>query len=172
MGDEPSVSGSNEHLRDDEESLDACEDSVVAPGEELNSGQESHVDSGTRSLMAERRNPSRPCSNAIPSKNHNRQQDVSEPARNRHREKTDNSVAARNRASATSSSFRNGQSNQGFVTAPEAVTSEVSENSGADSQLALSTPIKSTNFLGLSPEAIHTAVSTHNWQVRPGDACR
>jgi len=26
--------------------------------------------------------------------------------------------------------------------------------------------IKTSEFLGLSPEAIHTAMSTHNWQVR------
>lgn len=181
MGDEPCSNGLHEGSTEND---NVTEDSVSSASATESVGDTPRFQSVVRSPLftsmaeRERRNVSRCerlCSNTPPSKNHQRQQDTAEPVRNRPREKSDSvCCTARNRNGVTA---RTGNSSESLtdVVCPEASASaadipdEGALDNVADVQIEplppLVTPVRTNDFFGLSPEAIHTAVSTHNWQV-------
>lgn len=181
MGDEPCSNGLNEGPAEKDNQLEDSDSSAVAAetvDDTLKCQSIAASRLSTPMAERERRNISRServCSNAQSSKNHQRQQDITEPVRNRPRDKGDSvCCTARNRSGTT---LRSGNSSEVLTDGaclPEASATAVNTpdegtDDAADVQIEslppLATPIRTTDFFGLSPEAIHTAVSTHNWQV-------
>jgi hypothetical protein len=188
MGDEPCRNVVHEPSVDDESVVDDCGSPAATSGivdDPINPAKCLSVVSAplsTSMAERERRNVSRNervCSYVLQSKNHVRQQDVTEPVRNRQRDKSDGvCCAARNRSGMT---VRTGNSSQSTEALADVEGSEASANAvdnseeepvvdaadmGIEPLPAMTAPIRNTEFFGLSPEAIYTAVSTHNWQVR------